>query len=58
MTEPGGITRQKGYTMTITEATYRVQDILNKYNDGWEISDEDNAEIDRLEAFIKKECMK
>jgi hypothetical protein len=43
--------------MTITEATYRIQDILNKYNDGWEISDQDNAEIDRLEAFIKQECV-
>lgn len=42
--------------MSITEATYMVQDILAKYDDGWEISDEDNTEIDRLEAFIKQEC--
>jgi len=44
--------------MTITEATYKVQDILDKYEDGWEISDDDNTEIDRLESFIKQECMK
>lgn len=44
--------------MTITEATYKVQDILNKYSDGWEISDEDNTKIDMLEAYIKQECMK
>lgn len=41
--------------MTITEATYAIQDILNKYEDGEEISDKDNAEIDRLEASIKAE---
>jgi len=44
--------------MSITEATYRIKDILNKYEDGWVISDGDNTEIDRLEIFIKQECMK
>jgi hypothetical protein len=42
--------------MTITEATYKVTDILNTYEDGEIISDKDNEEIDRLESYIKKEC--
>jgi hypothetical protein len=44
--------------MTITDATYKVQDILSKYENGWEISEEDNTEIDRLELYIKQECNK
>lgn len=44
--------------MSITEATYKVQDILANYNNGEVISDEDNTEIDNLEAYIKKECAK
>jgi hypothetical protein len=38
----------------ITKATYKIQDILNQYNDGEIITDKDNAEVDKLEKYIKE----